>query len=253
MPFCTSCGKEVEPDQKFCEHCGALQEPAENTLTDLQPPLQTPAPLPPQTPGLKKSTGVIIGFVAVLAIIVIIYFFGLPLVQGAGHSVTTIPSHLSQTPTPVYGLTPVVTLITVTGISGSVTQDDRYAEIYEMIYTKDRSFDYGAKDVFTHDLTRPPLLIRFNLIPQIVTRQKLVDIGTSSERMVTATYPDPNAWFEVKVIDADTGAIVDSRGFNKDYSITTKQEFMVRTKGNYRIEMAGNGVLSSTQIFIGTS
>jgi len=247
MPFCTSCGKEVEPDQKFCEHCGALQEPAESILTDSPPPLQTPAALPqPPTPGVSKNTLMIIGVVAVLAVVAALYFVGLPLIQGSGHSSTTLP------PTPVYRSTTVATP-TTTRVSGSLTLEARYSEMYQTVYSKERTFDYGAKEVFTHDLTQPPLFIRFNVIPKMVTREKLVDIGTSQERMVTATYSDPNSWFEVKVIDANTGAVVDSKGFNKEYSTMTTQEFMVRTLGNYRIEMAGNGVDTSIQVLTGIS
>ena len=253
MPFCSSCGMEVEPDQKFCGHCGSLQEPVESIITEPQPPLQTPAALPPPTTyGVSKNTLMIIGVVAALAVVMAVYFVGLPLIQGSGHSSTTTSGILSQTPTPVYRSTTVASPSS-TAISGSPTQDARYSEMYQTIYSKERTFDYGAKEVFTHDLTQPPLFIKFNVIPKMVTREKLVDIGTSQERMVTATYADPNAWFEVKVIDADTGAVVDSKGFNKDYSVMTNQEFMVRTLGNYRIEMAGNGVDASVQILTGIS
>ncbi len=194
----------------------------------------------------------IIGVVAVLAVVAALYFVGLPLIQGSGHSSTILPGQVSQTSTPVYRST-TGPIPSTTVISGSLTQDARYSEMYQTIYSKERTFDYGAQEVFTHTLTQPPLFIRFNVIPKMVTREKLVDIGTSQERMVTATYADPNAWFEVKVIDADTGAVVDSRGFNKEYSIMTKQEFLVRTLGNYRIEMAGNGVDASIQILTGIS
>ena len=253
MAFCTSCGMEVEPDQKFCEHCGALQEPAESIITYPQPTQQTPTALPPPTtPRESKNTLMIIGVVAVLAVVASIYFVGLPLIQGSGHSSATLPGVLSQPTTPVYRSTPVVTPST-TAISGSLTQDARYSEMYQTIYSKQRTFDYGATEVFTHDLKHPPLLIRFNVIPKMVTREKLVGIGTTQERMVTQTYADPNAWFEVKVIDADTGAVVDSQGFNKDYGVVTNQEFAERTMGNYRIEMAGNGVDASIQILTGIS
>ena len=188
----------------------------------------------------------IIGVVAVLAVVAALYFVGLPLIQGSGHSSTTLP------PTPVYRSTTVATP-TTTRVSGSLTLDARYSEMYQTVYSKERTFDYGAKEVFTPDLTQPPLFIRFNVIPKMVTREKLVDIGTSQERMVTATYSDPNSWFEVKVIDANTGAVVDSKGFNKEYSTMTTQEFMVRTLGNYRIEMAGNGVDASIEVLTGIS
>jgi hypothetical protein len=91
----------------------------------------------------------------------------------------------------------------------------------------------------------------FNITPGMVVREKLVDIGLSSERNITVTYVNPNAWFEVIVFDSINGTIADKRGFNKDYSQITRQEFMVRTMGTYRIEMSGNDVFVEVQILTG--
>jgi hypothetical protein len=55
----------------------------------------------------------------------------------------------------------------------------------------------------------------------------------------------------VTVFDSGNGTIIDKRGFNKDYSQITRQEFMVRTKGTYRIEMSGNDVFVEVQILTG--
>ena len=254
MPFCGSCGKEVDANQKFCEHCGSLQESPSIAVPGPQPLPQTPTPgTPTPASGLPKNVLVGIGVIAVVAAIVLVYLSGLPLTKGTGQTSTGLSDTAYQTPTSVYPSPATTIRATTTQTAGILTQDERYSETYETIYTKERRFDYGAKEAFTHDLTRPPLSIRFNLTPHMVTSEKLVDIGTSAERTIYATYTDPNAWFEVNVIDADTGAIVESRGFNKEYSIMTRQEFMVRTKGNYRIEMAGNGVFASIQMLIGTS
>jgi hypothetical protein len=256
MPFCTTCGTAVEPDQKFCDHCGALQEPGDSIPADSIPPysqpsLQTPASLPPPaTPGVSKKTLMIIGIVAVLAVIACLYYSGLPLIQEGSH--TTLPGGMSQTPSPVYQSI-ISAPTSTTSVYQSLTPDARYAGMYQTIYSKDRTFQFGAQEVFVHDLTHPPLYIKFKVTPKMVTRERLADIGTSNERMVSATYPDPDAWFEVKVIDANTGAVVESKGFNKGYSIMTDQEFMVRTIGSYRIEMAGNSVDSSVQVLTGIS
>jgi hypothetical protein len=56
----------------------------------------------------------------------------------------------------------------------------------------------------------------------------------------------------VKVLDAGTGAVIDKRGFHKEYSEMTKQEFMVRNLGNYQVEIAGNDVLAEVRILVGT-
>jgi hypothetical protein len=129
----------------------------------------------------------------------------------------------------------------------------RYGESYEQVYTLNKNFAFGQKEVFFQNLTRPPLYIKFNLTPAMITREKVINIGLSSEETVNATYPSPNAWFEVKVLDAGSGAVVDSRGFNKEYSVMTKQEFMVRNEGNYQVELSGNDVFAEVRILRGTS
>jgi hypothetical protein len=80
----------------------------------------------------------------------------------------------------------------------------------------------------------------------------MVDIGLSTEHMINATYASPLAWFEIKVLDAGSGAVVDQQGYNRDYSEMTKQEFMVRKPGNYRIEMSGSEVKAEMRFLIGT-
>ena len=119
------------------------------------------------------------------------------------------------------------------------------------MYNQNLTYRFGQKEVFPVDLMRPPLFIKFTVIPVMVNRSKLVDIGLSTEHTVYAVYPDPNSWYEVKVLDAVSGIFVDARGFNKAYNQYTKQEFMVRDKGKYTVEMSGNGVTVATQILMG--
>jgi hypothetical protein len=132
-----------------------------------------------------------------------------------------------------------------------ITRDDRFEETYLELYNRNLTYKFGQKEMFPVDLTQPPLFIKFNVIPVMVNRSKLVDIGLSTERTVYAVYPDPNSWFEVKVLDAVSGTVVDSQGFNREYNQYIKQEFMVREKGKYTVEMSGNGVTVTTQILTG--
>jgi hypothetical protein len=83
--------------------------------------------------------------------------------------------------------------------------------------------------------------------------EKTVDISLSSERVVNTSYTSPSAWFTVSIYDADNGGLVEEQGFNKEYSVMTKQEFMVRAPGNYRIEMTGNDVIAEVRILTGKS
>ena len=147
---------------------------------------------------------------------------------------------------------PTITTKPPTAVPTSViTRDERFEETYLELYNRNLTYKFGQKETFPVDLTIPPLFIKFNVIPVMVNRSKLVDIGLSTEHTVYAVYPDPNSWFEVKVLDAVSGTFVDARGFNKEYNQYTKQEFMVREKGKYTVEMSGNGVTVTTQILMG--
>ncbi|MCX6681864.1 MAG: zinc ribbon domain-containing protein [Methanoregula sp.] len=276
MPFCPSCGNETDPGQKFCGNCGLPLDQITPPPEPFQPsppppaPLQVsgtpaplpPAPLPPLPPppplaetGAKKpvskKTGFIIAAVAVIAIVAAIYGIGIPLMKGG----TPFGTEMKATPSPIPVVTAVPPAVTGTTSTPPPTpvqkRDDRYEETYEQIYAKERDYKFGEREVFSQELTRPPLFIQFNITPSMVSREKLVDIGLSTEHNITAIYISPNAWFEVKVLDATTGAVVDKRGFNREYSVMTNQEFMVRTEGNYRIEMSGNDIFVSMKIMTG--
>jgi hypothetical protein len=200
---------------------------------------------------VSKKAGIIIAAVAVIAVIAAIYGSGIPLMKGG----TPFGIGMKATPSP----TPVVTTVppAATGTTSTLPptpvqkRDDRYEETYEQIYAKNRAYKFGEREVVPVELTRPPLFFQFNITPSMVSREKMVDIGLSTEHNVTAVYVSPNAWFEVKVLDANTSAVVDKRGFNREYSVMAQQEFMVRTEGNYRIEMSGNDVFVSMKIMTG--
>jgi hypothetical protein len=257
MPFCIACGKEIGADQKFCEYCGVAQnQPAAplSPLSQSPPPPPPPAVTPPlvNSPHIaakrklpvKMNTTLIFGVVVVIAFIAGLSFIGFPLMKG-----TSSPGAAPGVTPPPEITTTVPTTIVPTTIpqTPALKRADQYEETYAEIYTSNRSYKFGEKEIFSHELTRPPLYIRFTITPGMVTREKLDDTGLN----VTAVYVNPNAWFEVKVFDSATGTVVDRQGFNKDYSQITKQEFMIRTRGNYRIEMSGNDVSVFVQILTG--
>jgi len=197
------------------------------------------------------------GIVVVLVIVAAAYFVGLPMLKANQKSSDGfVPSPTSSAtytmmqtaqPTPEYTI-----VIPETTTLPGVVRDDRLEEDYEQIYSLNQKFSFGQKVKFAHDLTRPPLYIRFNLAPTKIIRQRMISIGTSLEHMVETTETSPNAWFEVKIIDAGSGAVIDQQGFGKEYSDAIKQSFMVRQNGNYRIEMSGNEVNADVQMLIGT-
>ena len=59
MPFCPSCGKSIDPDKRFCVHCGAplVPAPAPAPVASAVPPAATqPAYAQPPAPGQQKNT-----------------------------------------------------------------------------------------------------------------------------------------------------------------------------------------------------
>lgn len=265
MPFCTTCGKETAPGKKFCEYCGTpLEQPVVAPAAPTLPPPAGPAapvsppPAPVTSAGGSGKTLIIVGIVAILIIIAGIYFIGLPIISGSSQTRSTLQQ---ATPLPTGALTPFPTSSsTITDTSGTATNpspsqtyEEKYTETYNLVYSVNHAFNGGQKEVFTQDLTTPPLYIKFNITPKMFYGEKTVNIGLSSEHVVDVAYTSPNAWFKVQIYDADNGVLKEEQGFNKGYSIMTKQEFMVRAPGNYRVEMTGNDVTAEVQILTGKS
>lgn len=270
MPFCTTCGAEVAADKKFCVQCGAPMEPVTGPAVPVTPSgpgvaVSPPAPfgaLPVQSKK-TKTTLIIGGIVVVLVILAAVYFVGMPMLKAnqksAGGFTPSPTSSVTYTvmqtaqPTPQYTMEiPETTIVPETPALPVQVRDERFEEEYERIFTINQMFSFGQKVNFDHDLTLPPLYIQFNLTPTQITRHRLVSIGTHLEHYENTTETNPLAWFEVKVLDAGSGAVIDQQGFGKDYPDVTKRYFMVRQKGNYRIEMSGNEVMADVQIMTGT-
>ena len=262
MVFCTECGCELSPGTKFCESCGAPAEPSPGgaipTIPEPNPgPQQIPVIPPPPKPSILVPV-LIIGCIILVAVIAAgLWFVGLPYLEKNGIPVISTPAQ-TPVPTPVPGIPvqqeilPVQTLsLTVTTTSPVRKLEGRYEEYYDEIYTLNHFFAFGATESFSHNLTTPPLYVKYNLTPKLLTREKRIDIGRASEETILITYPNPNAWFEIKVLDSSNGAVIEKHGYGKDYPDVTKSEFMVRSPGNYRIEFSGNDVTADISILQG--
>ncbi|RPI40354.1 MAG: zinc-ribbon domain-containing protein [Methanoregulaceae archaeon] len=259
MPFCTTCGKEVTPGKKFCEYCGTPleQSAAASTMPATSPAVSAaPAspPVVPVKPGARSGkTTVVAGIIVVLVIIAGIYVIGLPMVSGSpgkGSTPQQVTPFPTQIPTvqpttylPITTLSPVVTSIP----SGSETYEEKYTQTYKEVLSINRPFAGGQKELFTQDLTTPPLYIKFNITPTIEVGEKIDEVGHT----VSTSYISPYSWFKVMIYDAGNGALIEEQGFNKGFSVTTRQEFMVRSPGAYRVEMSGNDVIAEVHILTG--
>lgn len=256
MAFCTSCGKEVTPGTKFCESCGTPVEqgPAVPAIeTPVQPPHQplVTAPLPKKPIPVIWIAGIV---VVLLVIIAGGYFVGMPYLQKAGaeKAATPIPTVVQTIPTLTPTIPEYTQLPTPTPVKIVRKLEGRYEESYDEIYTLNQFFAFGQKVTYDYDLTQPPLYIKYNLTPKLITREKTINIGLSTEQTINVTYPNPNAWFEIKVLDANNGAVIDDQGYGKDFPDVTKAEFMVRNPGKYRVEFSGNDVTAEISVLKGT-
>lgn len=273
MPFCTYCGKEAPYGKKFCESCGAPLDypvapvvpgsvPATPVPQAVAPAASVPTapvlpPAPPASPPKKSGKiPLVAGVIVILVLVAGIFFIGLPMHGGPKNGGAGIPQTTAPIPTPVVSLTMAQTLITQ-GIPDTVspaaipTYEERYMESYNEVYSINQPFAGGQRAIFTHDLIKPPLYIKFNITPEMHTEEKRVDIGMPSEHIVNAVYISPNAWFKVRIYDTGNNALIEEQGFNKEFSITTRQEFMVRAPGSYRVEMSGNDITAEVRILTG--
>jgi hypothetical protein len=260
MPFCTSCGKESEPGKKFCEYCGTpLELPAAAPAIPTAPPVAPAVPVSSQAAPVQPSGGsgkmtIVAVIVVILVIIAGAYFIGMPMLNGsqrAGSMPPQVTTSLTVVTTgvPVTFSTALTTAPGVTGIpASSQTYEEKYMETYNQIYTVNHAFAGGQKEVFNPDKVVPSLYIKFNIIPKMYYDERPVEIGTHNEHIANISYPSQNAWFTVRVLDTDDGSLVDEQGFNKEHSVTTNQEFMVRKPGKYRVEMTGNDVTADVKI-----
>lgn len=260
MPFCTECGSELPPGAKFCEECGAPVDTGPVAPAAAPPVVAEETrqplvrPLPPQKPFP------VLPFAAAIIVLVIIgaaaVFFGLPYL--GGNPGDTPPAPVSPTVTPV--AVAEVTLPSATLPPPTATPtvpvrklEGRYEEYYDEIYALEEDFLFGESREFTHNLAVPPLYIKYNLTPKLLTRKKVINIGLSTEQTINITNPSPNAWFEVQVLDAGSGGVVKKTGYGKDYPDATKSEFMVRAPGNYRVVFSGHDVFAEISVLQGKS
>lgn len=289
MPFCTSCGKEVAPGQKFCDQCGSPIEqagsaaplPAPEAVAEI-PPAAPPVPEAPPVPPAPQEKKPIVSpptkdeatrsrtkiVVAVVIILVVLaaaaYYAILPMIGAGGALPVQVPGAVQttetpamesvpatmETPAPAAISTPETETTEQVIVHDDVTNMD-YLQVYNIT---DTDFTPGTTKIFSYDLTTPPMVVRYVVSPVMTTSKKMVNIGTSSEHLIDAMYPNPDAYLEITIYNADNNAIISQHGFQKKiYSSDLEQEFKVLAPGNYRIEIAGDKVTADVRMVAGQS
>lgn len=123
MPFCKSCGNEINPDKKICEMCGepVIQEDGlslsapESGVSNLAtlppqppPPSSSPPPPPPSSsyhpvpavvkPEKPRSDVILLAGLGVIAIIAVVIYIGFPSIKMNDKDITEDASAYSPTP-----------------------------------------------------------------------------------------------------------------------------------------------------------
>ena len=123
---------------------------------------------------------------------------------------------------------------------------------YVTIYQKTTKFEQTT-EAYSFNLTRPPLIIEFDVEPKMITREKHTtsDYGDKDDIVVTQRYPSENAWFRVTVRDSATGKIVAEEGFGKGFSADTHKRIFIGRYGDYLIQFSGNEVTVDILVRVG--
>ena len=137
---------------------------------------------------------------------------------------------------------------TLNRFSDTVPTTDPYVTIYQ----KKTKFEQTI-EAYSFNLTRPPLIIEFDVEPKMITREKHTtsSYGDKDEIVVTQRYPSEDAWFRVIVRDSATGKILAEDGFGKGFSADTHKRIFVGRYGDYLLEFSGNEVTVDIQVRVG--
>ncbi len=137
---------------------------------------------------------------------------------------------------------------TLNRFSDTVPTTDPYVTIYQ----KKSKFEQTI-EAYSFNLTRPPLIIEFDVEPKMITREKHTtsSYGDKDEIVVTQRYPSEDAWFRVIVRDSATGKILAEDGFGKGFSADTHKRIFIGKYGDYLLEFSGNEVTVDIQVRVG--
>lgn len=177
MVFCPACGYENPPDQNFCNNCGSPLTPGTKTG-------QTPSPAPVQTPATpaanitlqSRNIKIVIGIVAVIAIVGAVVLIGLPAIKnsqpgpGADPSRSISTSTFSPTQVPSQVQAPVSTTAVPTPVTTVPTPTPSLQQVQPATktYTSSRfgfSMDYPSNwEVNEKNTLETPSLTRYNVV-----------------------------------------------------------------------------------------
>lgn len=190
-----------------------------------------------------RSGGAGVAVIAVIVLAVLGYFlFGIPGYGGVGghESVPAITPQQTPASTAEYTL-----------VAEGQGEPDILKKGFFSLHTDD--FESGEY-AFPVSLTSPPLYIDYSVVPEILSRQKVVYSSPSDPtgELIEYSRPSDNSWFEITVTN-EVGDVVVQDGFGKLPDAKSGYgrdigHFKVFVNGNYMIEIQFNNMIVDIDI-----
>ena len=119
------------------------------------------------------------------------------------------------------------------------------------IYKINQSFKNNATG-FLYPLSRPPMTIDLKFKPEmgsdVIAFQKRTG-DKEGDVKLTVVRPLKDAWFEIRVYDNQTGALISTEGYGKSYSVDNKS-VVIRSAGTYQFDCLGNDITTEINFTI---
>ena len=145
---------------------------------------------------------------------------------------------LALSPKPAYDLAPFTTEM--------LHNTNQYTRIF------DNNLPYlGYTYNVSFDLKNPPMVIRYTVVPMNITDEKWFAPHDSQKLIETAVVERPveTAYFTVKIFN--NGTLMDTQGWGTIYGTPlTPQMIVIRETGMTDIELSGEQVTVSTEVFV---
>jgi hypothetical protein len=162
-----------------------------------------------------------------------------------GPKPTTETPELTVTETPQY-VTPVSPYPTATTqppltAIGPPPEKTGTVITYCVIFQDDLTLNYNTV-AYDYELQSPPLTIDFKVFPTLVERftEYYSSYGSKEYVSIKRKMPADNAEFKLTAYDKDTGDIVVEEGYGREFTYTEEQSVVLRSPGNYHIEIYGS-------------
>lgn len=138
--------------------------------------------------------------------------------------------------------TPYATATTEPFLTASATPEKtETVTTYCVIFQDDFELMYNTV-AYDYELAHAPLTIDFKVSPTLVERftEYYSNYGSKEYISIKRKVPADNAAFKLTAYDKDTGEVIAEEGYGHAFTYTEEQSLVLRSPGNYHIEMYGS-------------